>query len=133
MIKRTTYKLALVLLVVFATEGGLKRAAPGAMEATSAIENSAAREIDSPAGAGSSEPNLSVGPDGRVYLSWFEPVQPKGLKAAKDSMDKYVYLCSNPTRGYEIERMGETILIRDMTEVLTSMRRHTLRQTGGET
>jgi hypothetical protein len=56
-----------------------------------------------------------------------------GLNAAKDSMDKYVYLCSNPTRGYEIERMGETILIRDMTEVLTSMRRHTLRQTGGET
>jgi hypothetical protein len=56
-----------------------------------------------------------------------------GLKAAKDSMDKYVYLRSNPTREHEIERMGETTLIRDMTEVLTSLRRQTLRQTGGET
>src|SRR5262245_29900704 len=78
MLEKTTYKLALVLLAVFATEGVLKPAATGAMEATNSIENSAAREIDSPAGAGSSEPNLSVGPDGRVYLSWFEPVQPKG-------------------------------------------------------
>src|SRR6266545_3604966 len=57
----------------------------------------------------------------------------QGLKAAKDSMDKYVYLRSNPTREHEIERMGETTLIRDMTEVLTSLRRQTLRQTGGET
>src|SRR6266545_8186272 len=55
------------------------------------------------------------------------------LKAAKDSMDKYVYLRSNPTREHEIERMGETTLIRDMTEVSTSLRRQTLRQTGGET
>src|SRR5262245_23371936 len=77
MLKKTTYKLALVLLAVFATEGGLKRAAAGAMEATNSIENSAVSEIDSPAGAGSVEPNLSVGPDGRVYLSWLEPVQPK--------------------------------------------------------
>src|SRR5215467_7516894 len=77
MLEKTTYKHALVLLAVFATEGGLKSAATGAMEATNSIENRAAREIDSPAGAGSSEPNLSVGSDGRVYLSWFEPVQPK--------------------------------------------------------
>ncbi|MFQ5769845.1 MAG: hypothetical protein ACE5HX_04880 [bacterium] len=28
---------------------------------------------DSPAAVGSSEPNLSVGDDGRVYLSWIEP------------------------------------------------------------
>ncbi|MEQ1691755.1 MAG: sialidase family protein [Gemmatimonas sp.] len=27
----------------------------------------------SPAGAGSAEPNLSVAPDGRVYMSWLEP------------------------------------------------------------
>ena len=29
--------------------------------------------LASPAGAGSGEPNLSVGPDGRAYLSWLEP------------------------------------------------------------
>ena len=29
--------------------------------------------LASPAGAGSGEPNLSAGPDGRVYLSWIEP------------------------------------------------------------
>lgn len=32
-----------------------------------------ARELPSPAGVGSAEPNLAVGPDGRVYLSWVEP------------------------------------------------------------
>ncbi|MGH9936318.1 MAG: hypothetical protein ACREAM_08730, partial [Blastocatellia bacterium] len=80
MIWKTKYKLALVSLAIFATEGGLKSAAAGAMETTSAIENSATREIDSPAGPGSGDPNLSVGPNGRVYLSWIEPVQPKGPK-----------------------------------------------------
>ena len=41
-------------------------------------EDSAARaaisidSIPSPAGPGSAEPNLSVGPDGRVYMSWLE-------------------------------------------------------------
>jgi hypothetical protein len=29
-------------------------------------------EIPSPAGSGSAEPNLSTGPDGRVYLSWID-------------------------------------------------------------
>ncbi len=60
-----------------------KKKAPAAKsdkEATSLSEYSAAREIDSPAGPGSGEPNLSVGPDGRVYLSWLEPVQSKGPK-----------------------------------------------------
>src|SRR5262245_54328156 len=80
MLGKTTYKLALELLAVFATVGGLKHAATGAVEATNSIENSAARQIDSPAGAESSEPNLSVGPDGRVYLSWLEPDQSKGPK-----------------------------------------------------
>ena len=31
------------------------------------------RELTSPAGPGSGEPNLAVGPDGRVLLSWIEP------------------------------------------------------------
>ncbi len=32
--------------------------------------------LPSPAGVGSAEPNLTVGPDGRVYLSWLEPTSP---------------------------------------------------------
>lgn len=32
-----------------------------------------ARELGSPAGPGSGEPNLAVAPDGRVLLSWIEP------------------------------------------------------------
>src|SRR5215475_4973293 len=30
------------------------------------------RELTSPAGTGSGQPNLAVSPDGRVYLSWIE-------------------------------------------------------------
>ena len=30
------------------------------------------RELASPAGTGSGQPNLTVAPDGRVYLSWIE-------------------------------------------------------------
>ena len=29
--------------------------------------------LPSPAGPGSAEPNIAIGPDGRVYLSWMEP------------------------------------------------------------
>jgi hypothetical protein len=78
MIEKTTHTLAFALLTVFATGGGLSPASTGAVEATSVIESGAAREINSPAGPGTVEPRLSVGPDGRVYLSWLEPVQPKG-------------------------------------------------------
>jgi hypothetical protein len=79
-IEKTTYKLVFVFLTIFAMGGGISPASLEAVEATSAIENIAAREIDSPAAAGSGNPNLSVGPDGRVYLSWIEPVQSKVLK-----------------------------------------------------
>src|ERR1051325_2643369 len=34
--------------------------------------------LDSPAAPGSAEPNLAVGPDGRVYLSWLEPLPDSG-------------------------------------------------------
>src|SRR5262245_24939876 len=79
MIEKTIRKPALVLLTLFATAGGLSPASTGAVDATSVIENGEAREIGSPAGPGSVEPSLSVGPDGRVYLSWLEPVGPKGF------------------------------------------------------
>jgi hypothetical protein len=36
-------------------------------------------DLKPPAAPGSEEPNLAVGPDGRVYLSWLEPVTPKGF------------------------------------------------------
>src|SRR5437867_5720420 len=35
-------------------------------------------DLKSPAPAGSEEPNLAAGPAGNVYLSWLEPVSPKG-------------------------------------------------------
>jgi hypothetical protein len=35
-------------------------------------------ELQSPAAAGSGEPNLVAGPDGRIYLSWIEPASPRG-------------------------------------------------------
>jgi len=34
-------------------------------------------EISSPAGAGSEEPNLTAGPDGRIYLSWIDTADTK--------------------------------------------------------
>ena len=46
----------------------LARTERGATEAVFAIDS-----IASPAGPGSAEPNLTVGPDGRVYMSWLEP------------------------------------------------------------
>ena len=47
---------------------GLSRDERGPTEAAFAIDS-----IASPAGPGSAEPNLTVGPDGRVYMSWLEP------------------------------------------------------------
>lgn len=50
-------------------------AALAACEAAPAAEApvGAVSPLESPAGPGSAEPNLAVGPDGRVYLSWLEP------------------------------------------------------------
>lgn len=41
--------------------------------ADAASSSSTAENISSPAAAGSAEPNLAVGPDSRVYMSWLEP------------------------------------------------------------
>src|SRR5438128_1586840 len=35
-------------------------------------------DLKSPAGNDSAGPNLAVSPDGRAYLSWLEPLKPKG-------------------------------------------------------
>jgi hypothetical protein len=53
---------ALGLLPVVPTSNGI-RVAPEPV----------ADSLPSPAGPGSAEPSLAVGPDGRVYMSWFEP------------------------------------------------------------
>lgn len=45
-----------------------------AFSQSNAIAQSSVREIDSPAGASSGEPNLFTAPDGRVFLSWIEAV-----------------------------------------------------------
>src|SRR5258706_15042028 len=37
-------------------------------------------EVAVPAGMGSEEPNLSAGPDGRVFLSWLQAAEPDGYK-----------------------------------------------------
>jgi hypothetical protein len=88
MTEKTTLSLAFALLVTGATRDRLRPADTDAIKATNASEKIAAHEIDSPAGPGSGAPSLSAGTDGRVYLSWIEPIRPKGyaLKFAVRSM-----------------------------------------------
>lgn len=79
------------LFVVSAALGAVAVAmgnrAPGSAVASSAEAGAAERSLGgaqprridslaSPAGPGSGEPNLTVGPDGRVYMSWLEPANP---------------------------------------------------------
>ena len=47
---------------------GISRDRNGAIEPAFTIDS-----VTSPAGPGSAEPNLTVGADGRVYMSWLEP------------------------------------------------------------
>jgi hypothetical protein len=61
------------LLVVTAMALGITPALP-APEPTEALVPAVADTLRSPAGPGSAEPNLAVGPDGKVYLSWLEPL-----------------------------------------------------------
>jgi hypothetical protein len=42
------------------------------------VRPAATTDLKSPAGPGSAEPNLAVGRDGRVYMTWIEPSQGKG-------------------------------------------------------
>lgn len=65
-------RLPLAALALVLAACGVERAdtAAGGIEADGA---SAIRPLAPPAAPGSGEPNLTVGPDGRVYLSWIEP------------------------------------------------------------
>ena len=61
------------LLAVAAATIGIQGVSATSSE-TLAASSPAADSIASPAGPGSAEPNLAVGPDGKVYLSWLEPL-----------------------------------------------------------
>ena len=64
-----THRHTFVLLGLAAVAAlGMRPAVAPATAAASPIDS-----LASPTGPGSAEPNLTVGPDGRVYLSWLEP------------------------------------------------------------
>jgi hypothetical protein len=67
---RRALRAPLLALCVTAAACGGERAEAGDIPAEAL---SPVRPLPSPAAAGSGEPNLTVGPDGRVYLSWIEP------------------------------------------------------------
>ncbi|HSB08810.1 MAG TPA: sialidase family protein [Blastocatellia bacterium] len=56
------------------TLGALSLVAMMAFDQGKTVAQSTVREIDSPAGPSSGEPNLFTAPDGRVFLSWIEAV-----------------------------------------------------------
>jgi hypothetical protein len=67
--------LALALLGCQDVPGGQARAgAPGGSPDASLAPLEALEEVPAPAGEGSGEVNLFAAYDGRIYMSWFEPV-----------------------------------------------------------
>jgi len=74
-IVRTSTLLSLVPLALASLACGsdARSAEAGARAALERFE-----ELPSPAPPGSAEPNLAVGPDGRVHLSWLEPTPDSG-------------------------------------------------------
>jgi hypothetical protein len=73
------------LLVVAAAAVGIAPVLP-TPEPSSPARAATADTLRSPAGPGSAEPNLAVGPDGTVYLSWLEP-QDSGYALRFSSFD----------------------------------------------
>ncbi|HEY0969668.1 MAG TPA: sialidase family protein [Gemmatimonadales bacterium] len=63
---------ALALALAACTVGDGDRAARDAADAPPSL--GPVDTLDTPVAPGSGEPNLAVAPDGRVYLSWLEPV-----------------------------------------------------------
>lgn len=69
--RRTIPVLPLALLLLVTACGGGDETGSG--DRAKGGETAAMRALDPPAAPGAGEPNLTVGPDGRVYLSWIEP------------------------------------------------------------
>ncbi|HEX5580844.1 MAG TPA: sialidase family protein [Gemmatimonadaceae bacterium] len=65
---------ALVLLPMLAACAGDDDASGTGAASGTSITFGAVDTLDAPAAPGSGEPNLAADPDGRVYLSWLEPV-----------------------------------------------------------
>jgi hypothetical protein len=70
---RIRLPLAALALTLAACGGERADASDASDDGTKAEGASAIRPIAPPAAPGSGEPNLTAGPDGRVYLSWIEP------------------------------------------------------------
>ncbi len=62
-----------VMMILLAACGDREGQEKLARSSSTGTTESGVREIQSPAAPGSGEPNLTAGPDGRVYLSWIEP------------------------------------------------------------
>lgn len=45
------------------------------------------QQLESPTGPGAAEPNITVGPDGKVYLSWMEPTPDSAMALRFSSWD----------------------------------------------
>lgn len=67
-------RLSLAALCLLAAACGGERGDTNGGASAAAGDTAAIRILTPPARPGSGEPNLAVGPDGRVYLSWIEPV-----------------------------------------------------------
>lgn len=68
--------LPAVLLAAIALIGVVASRMERPLSAATADAPASIDSLTSPTGAGSAEPHLAAGPDGRVYLSWLEPNQP---------------------------------------------------------
>ena len=58
--------------VMLAAMTQCKSSTPESKDSKTAAVPAKVTEIPTPAGAGSGEPNLTTGPDGRIYLSWID-------------------------------------------------------------
>lgn len=71
--RRLALTVAFLALAILVSRAHIRKLVAGEESA----ELSAARveTLPSPAGPGSAEPNLDVGPDGQVHMSWLEPLE----------------------------------------------------------
>ncbi len=66
-------RLALGLLAAGCALSAVAIVTPASPAASTNLPTIALDSLNSPAGAGAAEPDLAVGPDGTVYMTWLEP------------------------------------------------------------